>query len=1008
MDEERFLPALFASADPNSRLSDIADDILKRASSAVLLEDSRFIEKLFELYLGTRGTEGSLPAPVPLRTKILAVFCKSKTAVSFTAKSLQLIKEGLASGPVNEETGAAGPVKRGLEAGKLRDQIFAYVNWLARISSSADIDAFAPALVKLLQDYIEMQHIKTHSHASALSSRRYGYESIGLLAAACPGQLILEPNLDLLRWLFNALSSDSTGKETSISIEQALSSILGASVTDFDPELQASIADLLLYHMRLNVGDVQGSGHAVVRSTHFVAVRFANRCLPFCNTTARWVNILALAGGSQEPHEVVEEGLKGLNPYWHRILHNYGGAPVGLDRRYQASSKLRDADETKTERPSSVGSGAREAPKHGFDFPDFVELVARFYGSDGPISEMSLKARDTAALFCRSILMQQALASEHAPTIDADWDSKITALVRSDQNARRSVKRYLRQTLVSNSTLNRALERFLHVLLVTLNEPGEAYSSRSAESLLQILSLAPEATLSASKAVIPLGAILSTDKELRIAVSNLFGMLGSRSQAADSSVKDQLSILVRKAALWERAIGSEILQIHGAILATASWVSRMSYRSRPISDFDEYLRQLLQVTLDILTRSHDSLLLEAATLSLAELNAFGVINNEALPAPFTVSVVLKKLKERSQAGDERAISALGYIGMRCAESFSQDSTINSVLEILYALHEVRQAEVQFAVGAALSCVAVGWRSDYMTGKLDIEGPLPSMPDRNETLLLIIDKILTESSTTKPALRQASVIWLLCLVQYCGESQEIRSSLRKCHVIFKRYLSDNVPLNRETASRGLSLVYEKGDREIKDDLVRDLVSSFTGDSAGLSGNVSDQTELFEPGVLRTGDNQSITTYKDIMSLACEVGDPSLVYRFMSMASNNAIWSSRAAFGHFGLSSILSDSSVDGYLAQNPKLYPALYRYRFDPNAQVRSAMNDIWKALVREPTATVDKYFDSLIEDLLKNIVAREWRVRQASCAAITDLVQGRPLEKYERYLHEIWTLTYKV
>jgi proteasome component ECM29 len=34
----------------------------------------------------------------------------------------------------------------------------------------------------------------------------------------------------------------------------------------------------------------------------------------------------------------------------------------------------------------------------------------------------------------------------------------------------------------------------------------------------------------------------------------------------------------------------------------------------------------------------------------------------------------------------------------------------------------------------------------------------------------------------------------------------------------------------------------------------------------------------------------------MNLAAEAGDPTLVYRFMSLASNNAIWTNRAAFGH----------------------------------------------------------------------------------------------------------------
>lgn len=131
----------------------------------------------------------------------------------------------------------------------------------------------------------------------------------------------------------------------------------------------------------------------------------------------------------------------------------------------------------------------------------------------------------------------------------------------------------------------------------------------------------------------------------------------------------------------------------------------------------------------------------------------------------------------------------------------------------------------------------------------------------------------------------------------------------------------------------------------------------------------------------------------MNLAHEVGDSSLVYRFMSLASNNAIWSSRAAFGRFGLSNVLSSSSVDGYLASNPKLYPKLYRYRFDPNSNVRRAMNDIWNALIKDTNATIDQQFKLIIEDLLLNIVGREWRVRQASCAAIADLVQGRKLDQ---------------
>jgi proteasome component ECM29 len=57
------------------------------------------------------------------------------------------------------------------------------------------------------------------------------------------------------------------------------------------------------------------------------------------------------------------------------------------------------------------------------------------------------------------------------------------------------------------------------------------------------------------------------------------------------------------------------------------------------------------------------------------------------------------------------------------------------------------------------------------------------------------------------------------------------------------------------------------------------------------------------------------------------------------------------------------------------------------------MNDIWNALVKDSSATIDKHFDAIMDDLLASILGKEWRVRQACCAAIADLVQGRSIEK---------------
>ena len=480
----------------------------------------------------------------------------------------------------------------------------------------------------------------------------------------------------------------------------------------------------------------------------------------------------------------------------------------------------------------------------------------------------------------------------------------------------------------------------------------------------------------------------------------------SLEECSTNETQKMLHVFDQKIRTWRQAIGNDALQVHGSILATAYFLSRSASRSNTPSDFEEKRSTFINTILEMLNDSRDKMLLDAVFFATSELALFGALT--PIPEPYNVRDLVQKQAEKAKEGDERAITALGHLALQCREESDDNAILSYIIKQLYDLHSVRQPEVHFAVGAALCCAAIGWQSKSLISALDIQGSVPASPARASTSSSILDEVLSKCKTSKPALRQASVIWLLCLVQYCGHMQAIQSRLRECQVAFKGFLADRDSLNQETASRGLALVYDKGNKSLKDDLIRDLISSFTG-NAGLAGkgNVSEDTELFDPGALPTGDG-SVTTYKDIMSLAAEVQDPSLVYRFMSLASNNAIWSERAAFGKFGLSNILSDASTDGYLAQNPKIYPALFRYRFDPNTNVRNSMNDIWAAIVKEPAKTIDLHFDSIMDDLLKNILGKEWRVRQASCAAVADLVQGRPLEKYEKYLTKIWELTFKV
>lgn len=774
--------------------------------------------------------------------------------------------------------------------------------------------------------------------------------------------------MDLLRWLFDSLAKDASGNSITVSIDESLSTILGSmGRLDICKAEQEVLEDLLIDQM-VQSSDLEGSKR--LRSTRYVAVRFANRCLPYSSVKARWIDVLASGAISDRP-EVREEGERGLSPYWYRMLN---GSNVGADT------------------PALV-------------FPTFEAVVEQFFITQTRITsnEPAVIVNRTRDLnrssfqfmvgFSRRMFIQQALAVAEVPVnLDHDWERRLDAMVESDAPARTGVKSQLQTTMTASPET-------LDILLCALFECVTAEAAIVENHLVEVLALSPDALIRKHVArVTTLVPILKSNNHgKRMTAAQAVGILGSHPDCnAGPIVEGLLSTTLD----WSKAVGSSLNAVHGAVTALGFLFSRSACRGQAMET-----HEFLKLLFEIFSESRDETLQEATHVAIGQMCMFASLTPAAIDQYSTVRAVSDKLYERAKEGNETAILCLGQLSMIVSED-SDD--LKHLEDQLHKLHEIRQSEIHFTVGEAFSYLAAGWQSDALATKLDIE--INTTIDklgqpRSNTLTKLVDRVLADCATTKPALKKAAVMWLLCLVQYCGE--QIQGRLAECQAAFRRCLSDRDELVQETSSRGLGLVYEKGDRSLKDDLVRDLVSSFSSDKAQLSGNVSADTQLFEPGQLPTGDG-SVSTYKDIMSLASEVGDSSLVYKFMSMASSNAIWSSRAAFGRFGLSRVLSDSSVDGYLSNNPKLYPKLFRYRFDPNGGVQRSMNDIWTALVPDSAATIDKHFDAIMEDILSSILGKEWRVRQACCAAIADLVQGRPLEKYEGYLERIWSQCFKV
>lgn len=1009
-DRERFLPALFASADPVSSVSSVGEDILKRTRPNISLEDANLISTMFRLYFGDESPNGLMRVKMPLRLKMLGLFEKSTVSTTFTEQVIKLANDGITSVPDDENAvSRAGHsnnnIGSGREATKLRTAIFQYINFAARHGDQKSLHAIAPRVLGRLKDYIEGQGWPQAAANEDLVSRGLAYEVIGLLAKAGPRDLVVEPNLDILRWLFESLALETPARSTNVSVEEALSSVIGVFSGGVDDRTVGSLEILLLDQMEKSdmlALDLDLDDELPRRSTRYAAVRFANRCLPYKSLKARWIDLLALAADKDDRQEVAEEGSRGLSPYWFRLLNGANDASAqeaGLE--FPGFVDLMDFIFHQT---STSSAASRRAPRS-----DVVEALQRKHA----------RAFPHAIKYCRRVFLQETLPRGPIQVKpDSEWELKLDTAVLSDNAVRSSVQERIAAMANERDSKTSALELLLVAFSTNLvaREEIKADDNEADNFFIDMCALSPDSLVAV---VVPrcsdlAPAIFSNKPTKRNAAAHAFGILASHpavQQDVTIGIPALITLLIDKVSTWRDAIGAASNEVHGAIAALSFFYSRVAARTGGSHIAAGSFKSYFAMTTEILAETTDGFIKIGAATAIGELAMFRVLKQSDFDSPEALKKVINQVADLAKAGNEKAALALGQIGMILEEPPEADQPADSLLlhleSRIHQLHEIRQAEAHFSVGEALTYIAAGWKSGALATRMDVPCARPQGPARETTLGRLLEKTLADCQNTKPSLKKASVLWLLCLVQFCGHLDAVQHQLQACQAAFKRCLGDRDDLVQETASRGLGIVYEKGDRNLKDDLVRDLIGTFSDTKAQLSGNVSAETQLFDAGALPTGDG-SITTYKDIMSLASEIGDSSLVYKFMSLASSNAIWSSRAAFGRFGLSNVLSDSSVDGYLANNPKLYPKLYRYRFDPNSNVQRSMNDIWSSLVKDTSATIDANFDAIIEDLLLNILGKEWRTRQACCAAIADLVQGRRLEKYEKYLERIWSMCFKV
>eukprot|EP01134_Creolimax_fragrantissima_P005982 CFRG5982T1 len=339
------------------------------------------------------------------------------------------------------------------------------------------------------------------------------------------------------------------------------------------------------------------------------------------------------------------------------------------------------------------------------------------------------------------------------------------------------------------------------------------------------------------------------------------------------------------------------------------------------------------------------------------------------------------------------------LGLVCyGDSTLPNVVVEKILRTLYGKEREKSPDLHFTIGVTLAKIAASSEVAIEPRK---ESPKPLLES-------IVTKILQNSISAVPPVRQSAAIWLLNVVKLNSKNKYITQvRIADIQRAFVSFLGDGDEFTQECASNGLGLVYECGDGSLKEELVTTLVSTLS-DGAKRTTKLTGETHVFvgDGGLGNAPDGRQLSTYKDLCSLVSELNKPDLIYRFMALSNNNALWQSRkgAAFGFANIASIAGEQ-LDPYL---PQLVPKLYRYKHDPNMKTRTAMGQIWKSLNLEGIETIKKYAMEIFEDLDLNIVHKEWRNREASCLAMADLINTVQTEISNVQFEHTWLMCVRV
>ncbi|XP_052364210.1 proteasome adapter and scaffold protein ECM29 isoform X2 [Oncorhynchus keta] len=956
---ETVIHLVVASSDTRHGVATAADLELKSKQSIIDWNNPLIVNRMYKVYLGdiplkTKGASLKRelkhePVSTRVKMKILPHLLRSRLAAECFPANIQVVYDGLFGANTNN---------------KLLSLTLQFVHHICQVCPDTNKPLglmLLNGLTKLINEYKEDPKLLCMA-----------YSAVGKLSSRMP-QLFTK-DIALVQQFFEAMCKEEP--DVRLAIQEALSMMVGA---------YANLQGALLNLMEALVAAYMGKPEVQVRQ---VAMKYASTVFAPDHVPSRYLLLLA-AGDPRE--EVCSEAQRVLRALPAKNSEKEGCKPMPSFPDMVAYIQEKAAQRMKT--PAKYTVGTYTLPFNPSAFGEIVlylRMCLAHSAGATPVSKSLADMQDDAPAIGRYTL---ALLSNEPLTSPSSTGTKGAEV--------NPVQVYM---------------ELLQQLLSAVGGVPVMYC------LLEVVSVCPDnlAPMFIHK-IDWIKSLMNTNKEdLRELAAQLYAVVVSTMSGNELKTAVQTLIKITK------DTHSPETQ-HGAIMALGYMVARYMSKRKSFANGDSALNreqrmndtpkedeELVAIATKAIGSFLDSgspLLAVAACTALGEIGRNGPLLIPSEGEGFTKLAVVEKMLARIPSGKEtlkmkeRAIQTLGYLPVGDGDFAHQKKLLQGLMDSV----EAKQVELQFTVGEAITSAAIGTSSGAARDPWTCTEEQYSPPDNvesNDVVPWVLNSILAKYIPSQnPHVRQAACIWLLSLVKKLHQHKEIRSHLKEIQTAFISILSDPDELSQDVASKGLGLVYEMGGEGDQQELVSTLVETLmTGKR--VKHAVSEDTEVFQGEALgKAPDGHGLSTYKELCSLASDLNQPDLVYKFMNLANHHAMWNSRkgAAFG-FNIIAAKAGEQLAPYL---PQLVPRLYRYQFDPNLGIRTAMTSIWDALVTDKNM-VDKYLKEILQDVISNLTNNIWRARESACLALNDLIRGRNADDLIDHLEEIWETLFRV